>query len=239
MSSFTHWSRRRLRSCWPRRVVLSAVVVGSAAVAALVAALVLGTRAPSPAPKPPAPPAATGPTVDAQVTLGAGSQVTIPSRFLGISTEYWTIPVWARRMTLLDRVLAMLSQGGPVRLRIGGDSADRVQWAPTKELPEWVFELTGSWLKQTSQIVRQTHVKVILDLNLVTSTPALAARWAKTAVTQLPPGSITAFEIGNEPDIYSRSAWQKITAGPGVPPLPSHITATSYARSFAAYARAL
>ena len=165
--------------------------------------------------------------------------MTVPGSFLGVSTEYWTIPVWARQMGLLHRVLAMLSQDGPIRLRIGGDSADRVQWAPTKELPEWVFELTPSWLRQTSQIVNQTHVKVILDLNLVTSTPALAARWAKTAVARLPQGSITAFEVGNEPDIYSRSAWQRMTAGPGVPPLPSRITATSYARSFASYANAL
>jgi hypothetical protein len=53
-------------------------------------------------------------------------------------------------------------------------------WSPTKEQPEWVFELTPSWLGQVGQIVRQTHVKLILDLNLVTTTPALAARWAKT-----------------------------------------------------------
>ncbi len=141
-------------------------------------------------------------------------------------------------MTLLRRVLAMLGVDGPIRLRIGGDSADRTVWSPTKEQPEWVFELTPSWLGQVSQIVRQTHVKLILDLNLVTTTPALAARWAKTAVARLPPGSITAFEIGNEPDIYSRAQWQRLTAGTGVP-LPKRITATSYASAFASYAQAL
>jgi hypothetical protein len=165
--------------------------------------------------------------------------VTVPSSFLGVSTEYWTIPVWARQMGLLRRVLGMLSQDGPIRLRIGGDSADRALWAPTKELPEWVFELTPSWLAQTSEIVGQSHVELILDLNLVTSTPALAARWAGTAVASLPKRSIIAFEIGNEPDIYSRREWQRITAAAGVPPLPSRITATSYARSFASYANAL
>lgn len=221
------------------RAVVAALLAAAAAVVVFVALVVLDARRSSPAPTPSTPGSVATPPIDARVTLGAGAPVTIPSSFLGISTEYWTIPTWARHIGLLDRVLAMLSQNGPIRLRIGGDSADRVQWAPTQELPEWVFELTPSWLRQTSQIVRQTHVKLILDLNLVTSTPVRAAGWAKTAAARLPAGSIRAFEIGNEPDIYSRSAWQRITAGPGVPPLPRRITAASYARSFTSYANAL
>jgi hypothetical protein len=165
--------------------------------------------------------------------------VPVPASFLGVSTEYWTIPVWARHPALLTRVLGMLSGGGPLRLRIGGDSADRVAWSPTKELPEWVFELTPSWLGQVSRIVRLTQVKLILDLNLVTATPATAARWAKIALAKLPRGSVTALEIGNEPDIYSRSAWQRVTAGSGAPRLPQRVTARGYARAFASYARAL
>ena len=209
--------------------------VSTAAVAAIVVALAVSTRSPAPTPSPPA---STLP-VDARVTLGTGSAVTVPSSFLAISTEYSTIPGWARQPGLLSRLFAMLSQDGPLRLRIGGDSADQTLWAPTKELPEWVFELTPAWLRQTSQLVGQTHVKLILDLNTVTATPALAARWAGTALAKLPHGSITAFEIGNEPDIYSRGVWKRLTAGPGAPPLPRRITATSYARAFASYANAL
>ena len=210
--------------------------LAAAAVAAVVVHLVLGTRTPALTPSVRGPGATV--SVDARVTLGSGSPVTVPSSFLGVSTEYWTIPVWARQIGLLRRVLAMLSQDGPIRLRIGGDSADHVLWAPTNELPEWVFELTPSWLGQTSRIVGATHVKLILDLNLVTATAALAARWAGMALARLPHGSVTAFEIGNEPDSYIRSFWQQITAG-GIPPLPSTITATSYAHSFASYAKAL
>jgi hypothetical protein len=235
MSSHRPSLRRTLKPHLTRRAIVAALVL----VAAIVAALMLGTRSRGPVPAPVAPGSVATPRVDATVALGTGSRVTVPGSFLGVSTEYWTIPVWARQMGLLRRVLAMLSQDGPIRLRIGGDSADRALWAPTKELPEWVFELTPSWLRQTSQIVNQTHVKLILDLNLVTSTPALGARWAKTAVARLPRGSIAAFEVGNEPDIYSRSAWQRITSGSGVPPLPSRITATSYAHSFTSYANAL
>ncbi len=163
----------------------------------------------------------------------------MPRSFLGISAEYWTVPIWGREARRLSRVFAMLSPDGPVRLRIGGDSADRVLWSPTKELPEWVFELTPSWLRQTSQIVRETGTKLILDLNTMSSTPKLAARWARTAIAGLPAGSIRAFEVGNEPDIYNQGAWRHMTAGPGAPPLPSHITAAGYASSFASYARAV
>jgi hypothetical protein len=46
---------------------------------------------------------------------------------------------------------------------------------------------------------------VILDLNLVTSTPRLAGAWAKEAEAVMPRGSIVGFEIGNEPDLYTRT----------------------------------
>jgi len=177
--------------------------------------------------------------IAARVTLAGGSPIIIPRSFLGISSEYWTIPIWARQAVLLHRVFSMLSTDGPVRLRIGGDSADRALWSPKRELPEWVFELTPSWLRSATRIVDQTGTQVILDLNTMSSTPRLAARWAKMATAGLPQGSIRAFEVGNEPDIYNQSKWQHMTAGRGAPPAPSHITAESYARSFAAYANAV
>ena len=213
------------------------------AVAAAIAVAVLALRdvqrqtAPSSGASPPA----TVPApVPAQLSLApTGGPVRVPGAFLGISTEYWTVSVWARHQPLLARVLAMLRVDAPLRLRIGGDSADHAFWAPHRELPEWVFELTPSWLTQVSRIVRQSHIRLILDLNLVTSTPQQAAHWARTAEAKLPAGSIRAFEVGNEPDIYSRSSWQHKTAGSGAPPLPAQITATSYASSYASYARAL
>ena len=110
----------------------------------------------------------------------------VPRSFLGISTEYWTIPTWAKHMSLLRRVFSLITQEGPVVLRIGGNSADRSIWSPKKELPEWVFELTPSWLAQTSELVRQLHVKLILDLNLLSATPAAASKWASTAERKLP-----------------------------------------------------
>lgn len=230
-----HPSRYRHR---PAAITAVALTV-TAAIAAVILAAGDVRRQAAPSPGRP-PPAALPAPVSAQLALTArGGATRLPSAFLGISTEYWTVSVWAHHLPLLTRVLAMLRADAPLRLRIGGDSADHAFWAPHRELPEWVFELTPSWLTQTGRIVRQAHVRLILDLNLVTSTPQRAAQWARTAEKKLPGGSIRAFEVGNEPDIYSRSSWRHLTAGSGSPPLPTRITAASYARSYAGYARAL
>ena len=167
------------------------------------------------------------------------AMIGVPRSYLGISTEYWTIPVWAQHLSLLGRVLASLTPDGPMVLRIGGSSADQTRWAPSKELPEWVYEITPAWLRQVRSIVKQFGVRVILDLNLVTATPAIAVRWARAAEAGLPTESIVGFEIGNEGDIYSRAGWRKLTGGGGSTALPGRLTARSYSRSYRAYATAL
>src|SRR6202043_62146 len=108
------------------------------------------------------------------------------------------------------------------------------------EMPEWAFELTPAWLREVGQVVRHLRARVILDLNLVTATPRIAAQWARIALAYLPPGSIAGFEIGNEPDIYSQATWQSTTfRGLGSRVLPAQITSTSYDSAFLAYADAL
>jgi hypothetical protein len=164
--------------------------------------------------------------------------ISVPRSFLGISTEYWTIPVWARHLSLLGNVLSSITPNGPMVLRIGGSSADQTFWAP-KESPEWVFETSPAWLKQVRRIVNRLGVKVILDLNMVTATPQIAVRWARAAEAALPAESIIGFEIGNEGDIYSHASWQHITHGRASALLPQRMTARGYASSYRVYAAAL
>jgi hypothetical protein len=236
-------------SLTPRRLL--GVGVGAAVVAVLLA-LVLGLGAGShPVGQQHSRPAAvSGPTgaPSAQARLplavvriqGSGAPISVPVSFLGISTEYWTIPVWAHRLSLLGRVLSTITPHGPMVLRIGGSSADQAFWNPTRERPEWVFEIRRSWLSDVRRIVNRFGVRVILDLNLVTATPRIAVAWAGAAEAALPSERVVAFEIGNESDIYSRASWRRVTGGGlGSRVLPPRMTAAGYARSYATYAKAL
>ena len=60
------------------------------------------------------------------------STVSVPPSYFGLSTEYWTLPLFADNMPVFERVLSMLHVpgDGPLVLRIGGDSADHSFWAP-------------------------------------------------------------------------------------------------------------
>ena len=231
--------------CVRHRVVGISVVV-AALVALLVLVLALGTGRQQAGVGPVAPATGAAPSVQSALPLAVVRiparvpTIGVPRSFLGISTEYRTIPVWAHRLSLLGRVLSSITPDGPMILRIGGSSADQTRWAPTKELPEWVFETTPAWLRQLRSIVNRFGVRVILDLNLVTATPAIAVRWARAAEAALPSESIVGFEIGNEGDIYSPAAWRKITAGgSGSIALPKRMTASSYTSSYRAYAKQL
>jgi hypothetical protein len=186
-----------------------------------------------------------GQPTSAEVTIRSNATLTgIPRSFLGLSTEYWTLPVDERHVRLYRRVLSLLHVpgDGPFVLRIGGDSSDHTFFDPTiVKLPRWAFRLTPEFIARTARIVREMRLRVIVDLNLITSTPSLVAAWAREALRVMPRGSIIGFEIGNEPDLYSQAFWLLATAADrfGGRVLPPDITAASYAQEFNSYARVL
>ncbi|HUO71617.1 MAG TPA: glycosyl hydrolase family protein [Solirubrobacteraceae bacterium] len=182
---------------------------------------------------------------DVTIALAAhGKAVPIPASFLGLSTEYWALPRFEQHPGVLTRVLSMLHVpgDGPLVLRVGGDSADHTFWEPTPpDRGHWVFGLTPQWVTRTGALVRHSQVKLIIDLNLLTGSPFTAARWVSVADRALPDGAIAGFEIGNEPDIYSRTYWLAIVShsefGAGM--LPQRLSATQYASDFVTYAKAI
>lgn len=171
------------------------------------------------------------------------AEIPVPRSYLGISTEYWTLPLYVEHMGVLERVLALVHVpgDGPLILRIGGDSADHSFWnLPARKAAPWIFRVTPAWMKQIRTIVNHGGVRLILDLNLVTDSPAIAARLARAAESALPRGTIVGLEIGNEPDIYNRWDWLSMLTerfGDGL--LPAAISALSYTHDFQLYARAL
>jgi hypothetical protein len=196
--------------------------------------------------------------VSAVVSVAPGAARTpVPRSYLGLSTEYWALPAWSGQMPLLERAMSLVRVrgDGPLILRVGGDSADHAFWDPHEApVPTWAFSLAPRWLGQARALVQRLGMRLILDLNLITDTPGAAAQWARAATSALPPHSVDAFEVGNEPDIYSRADWLAITAGRGLDgrlvgsaaggrvtgvALPAALTARDYVRDFHAYAAAL
>ena len=171
----------------------------------------------------------------AVVRISDASTTPVPPSYFGLSTEYGTLPLFERNMPVFERVLSLLHVpgNGPLVLRIGGDSADHSFWMPkktTRRMPAWAIAVTPGFVAQLRSLVKRDPVKLIVDLNLVTDTPLTAATWARAAETSLPRGSIVGFEVGNEPDLYTRSYWLATVARSPLEtrPLPLELTPDSY-----------
>lgn len=170
--------------------------------------------------------------------------IPVPHSYLGISTEYSGINHFGQFMTDYERVLSLLRVpgDGPFVLRIGGDSADHaVLDLPRLRLPAGIFDVHAHWFRLISTLVDALHAHLIFDLNGVTDTPLMARGWAHAAMTELPRGSLMDYEIGNEPDLYSRRYWASVFAPvePLVRDLPDFVTPTSYVKLFGTYSAVL
>jgi hypothetical protein len=123
------------------------------------------------------------------------------------------MPVFERHTQLFERALSLphVAENGPLVLRIGGDSTDHALFdVNVGREPKGLFALTPTWFRRTSAVVSHLNARTLLDLNLVTDLPLMAAQWGEAAETEMPPGSIIGYEIGNEPDLYNPSYWMNL-----------------------------
>lgn len=137
---------------------------------------------------------------------------TIPPSFLGLSIEHpdvpdYTGPAGVPNLTFirLMHLLEGFGNGAPT-LRIGGHSTDQSWWNPAgAPRPRGVVSNLGqSWIGGLAATTARAHTPVVLGLNLGISNPGNAAEFARTALERLPAGGLRSFEIGNEPDLYTR-----------------------------------
>ena len=148
-----------------------------------------------------------------RATVDPSSHATrIARHFLGFSAEYRGLlrlvgntkagvnPVTAQMLANL----ASAGQGKP-GLRIGGGSADSAWWNPTAALrPNGVEIDLGPFARDSIVNFEQaTRSPLILNLNFAADRVAYAREWAKAVIAALPPGTLEALEIGNEPDVYA------------------------------------
>jgi hypothetical protein len=181
------------------------------------------------------------------VSLGPPQPVIgLPRSFLGYSIEVFDVGFDARYLPLLERAFALIRipGDGPQVLRVGGNSTDQGYWhraLPVGRPPS--FAIDHTWLSDLRRIVRPLHLRVILGLNAISGSPAMAAGLARETVGELPARSVIGFEIGNEPDLYSHrfdgARAAAIFRGRTPVQRDAILTADGYANNFGDYAAAL
>ncbi len=165
--------------------------------------------------------------------------------YVGISTEIKNLFVYAgTNPAALDapfeQLLRNLSPTDPPVLRLGGDSSDWSWWpVPGMAKPGGIrFSLSPAWTSVARALVSAVGGKLIVGANM----EANSARLAAYEIRRLAEGlgaSVEAFELGNEPELYSGFAWYKNTAGEPVFGRPHGYTLADYAQDFATISRAV
>jgi hypothetical protein len=148
-------------------------------------------------------------TVGATPTGGA-----LPPGFVGVSLEYEALHVYTgQNPNAINPVFLSLLRGltpgqAPV-IRIGGNSSDQ-SWWPIRGMippPGVSYALTPGWLRTTRALAARLGAKLIMGINLAAGRPAIAAAEARALLTGIGSRYIEAFEIGNEPDVYTLFPW--------------------------------
>jgi hypothetical protein len=137
----------------------------------------------------------------------------VPSPFLGLSVETNELAQWEQWSTYFGRLLDVLQPSGPhplVTLRVGGESADSAfrtdNWQQDVQPAYYQghpYIIDQSWMDGLASLVRAAKLKVVLDLNLASHSPKMAAEEAASARNTLPAGSLSDLEVGDEPDLYA------------------------------------
>jgi hypothetical protein len=148
-------------------------------------------------------PAAQAAAAAPAVTVGQATSGHVGQDFAGFSYEKDRVGagMFDAKDTDLVRLFRLL---GPNSLRIGANLVDLTPWNPAGAGGS-AAEVAPPDVQKLAGFVKATGWKVIYGLNLKTGTPELAADEAAVAAKALG-GSLTAFEIGNEPNFYRTEA---------------------------------
>jgi hypothetical protein len=166
--------------------------------------------------------------------------------FLGFSFETWALPAYAGHNaaainpTLLALIRTLNPAGSPV-LRIGGDSTDETWW-PVRGMtkPAGVrYTLTPNWLRIAHAVASDLDARMVFGVNLAANSIEIAATEAQQILHGVGLQFIEAFEIGNEPDLYTAVPLVAPRDGAKVFARPSGYSEQEYFAEFARWRAAL
>ena len=175
-------------------------MVGLVAVVAVVAVLIAS--------------ASSSNNVKANVTVSdAAYGRPIPAGFVGLSMEPRGLESYGGTNSrspnpVFVQELRNLAPNQPASLRIGGDGTDWT-WYPVAGMtrPAGVkFSLDKNWLGVARSVAQETDAKLIIGVDLEADSAQLAAGEAQAMLGAIGRQSIEGLEIGNEPELYGRSA---------------------------------
>ncbi|MDQ6803804.1 MAG: hypothetical protein M3065_02295, partial [Actinomycetota bacterium] len=149
----------------------------------------------------------------------APTSAPLPSGFLGLSLEFYAVHEYTNSdpnaiNPVFVQLVRNLNPGQAPVLRIGGNSADQTWWPVPGVLPPRGIDytLTQGWMRTTAALANTLGAKLIVGINLMLKKPALAALEGRALLAGLG-GSVAAFEIGNEADLFGGLPWYLTAAG--------------------------
>ena len=151
------------------------------------------------------------PVPTSSVTVTSTALHTVPMSFLGLSMnveemeDYTEQPAFPQFMNLITP-----NGDGPFVLRLGGTFADSSYWngETSQVMPQYLapaydrVTLDDPWMQSLSGVVSATGSDVILNVNAADHDPQMALNLVEAAERDLPPGTLSAVAIGNEPNLY-------------------------------------
>jgi len=146
-----------------------------------------------------------------------------PGDFLGLALTYGELPKWMPASGPIDQVLVRLIRNltpvGRPSLRIGGESADRSWWPipGVKRPPGISNDLGPNVAAAIHRTATATNAQLLLGLELEADIPRLDAVESEQLLARIGSRYIQAFEIGNEPDLYTVIPWYKVLNGQPIP----------------------
>ncbi len=190
----------------------------------------------------------TDPPPGALITLSArpAASPAIPAGFLGVSLEFPAVRAYTGAdptavNPVLVQLIRNLAPGQSPSLRIGGDSADRTWWpVPGVTRPHGItYQLTPGWLSTTRALARELGARLIVGVDLAMNNAGLAAAEARALLAGIGRSSVSALEIGNEPDVYNAFPRYRTASGRRVRTRPRTYNIPAFIRDFSRIRQAL
>ncbi|MDQ6806968.1 MAG: glycosyl hydrolase family 79 C-terminal domain-containing protein [Actinomycetota bacterium] len=165
----------------------------------------------------------------------------IPAGFVGLSLEYRTLLTYsgtdpAAINPVFVHLLRNLAPGRAPVLRIGGDSTDWTWWPVPKMLqpPGITYDITSDWLAVARALAHVADAHYILGINLEADKRAIETAEANALVAGIGRRYVTALELGNEPELYSKLGWYRLGSS-YIPGRPSNYDFDGFTKEFSRF----